>query len=362
MNCRAKAIICCHFLAFPWLVSVSHAQDALRLASPASSTHSNEDQQGPMVTTTEENDFFATPFHHTDRHYTQGLKFTYQQGDDDVPRWTKGLSDDFPAMGFKPQTLRLGFVFGQNIYTPQDLQQRAVVTNDRPYGGWLYTGMYLQREGTTYGWDIPVMETFEVDGGVTGPPSLGEATQVTFHHAFFPRSIPNGWHNQIDTEPGMLLKYQRLWRLSTGEEAAHYIDLIPHIGGEVGNIMIFGNIGAALRAGVNLPDDYGIQIIDSPVSANGGISPASKPFSMYVFGSVDGRAVGQNVFLDGSTLRQSPSVDRIPLVADLISGIAIRLFTHVEISYVRVVRTHEFVGQRDADVFGSLEAKAMFHF
>jgi len=55
-------------------------------------------------------------------------------------------------------------------------------------------------------------------------------------------------------------------------------------------------------------------------------------------------------------------VERIPWVADLISGGAVSIFRHLELSYTRVVRTHEFFGQHEPDLFGSLEAKAMFLF
>jgi hypothetical protein len=166
----------------------------------------------------------------------------------------------------------------------------------------------------------------------------------------------------LDTEPGLLLKYERLWRLSLNEQTAHYVDLIPHGGAEIGNIAIFGDLGATLRVGVNLPDDFGVQIIDAPASLDGGTTPSSSPLSWYAFGGVDGRAVGQNLFLDGNTLHDGPSVERIPWVADFSCGVALSLFRDLELSYTRVIRTHEFVGQKNADVFGSLTAKAMFRF
>ena len=222
--------------------------------------------------------------------------------------------------------------------------------------------MFLQRRGDTSDAKIPVLEGFEVDLGITGPASLAGTTQVNFHRWFVPDDVPRGWHNQLDNEPGLLLKYERLWRLSLNEQTARYVDLIPHAGAEVGNIGIFGDLGATLRVGVNLPDDFGVQIIDALASLSGGTTPSSSPFSCYAFGGVDGRAVGQNLFLDGNTLRKGPSVERIPWVADFSCGVALSLFRHLELSYTRVIRTHEFVGQKNSDVFGSLTAKAMFRF
>ena len=321
-----------------------------------------EEKQGPLFAVTEENDFFSNPFDHTDRHYTQGLKLAYRGGDDEIPSLAARVSEALPRLGIQINAQNLGGVFGQNIYTPEDLQSHALITTDRPYAGWLYGGVYLQRRGLTGVDGIPVMENFEIDAGVTGSPSLAGTIQVTFHHAFFPRSIPDGWHNQIAAEPGLLLKYERFWRLSPNPQTARYFDLIPHVGAKVGNIEVSGNMGGTLRVGLNLPDDFGVPLIDSPASSGGGITASPQPFAFYAFGGVDGRAVGHNLFLDGSTFRGGPSVERIPWVADLSCGAAMRLFRHFELSYTHVVRTHEFVGQHLADIFGSLEAKAMFQF
>jgi hypothetical protein len=222
--------------------------------------------------------------------------------------------------------------------------------------------MFLQRRGDTSEAKIPVLESFEVNVGVTGPASLAGITQVNFHHWFLASDVPRGWHNQLDNEPGLLLKCERLWRLSPNEQTARYVDLIPHLGAEAGNIMVFGDLGASLRAGVNLPDDFGVQIIDAPASLSGGTTPRSSPFSCYAFGGVDGRAIGQNLFLDGNTLRDGPSLERIPWVADFGCGVVLSLFRNLELSYTRVVRTLEFVGQKNADASGSLTAKAMFRF
>ena len=323
-----------------------------------------DERQGPIFAITEENDLFSNPFtaDHTDRHYTHGLKFTYLGGDDDLPRWAVNASDHLPLLGIDRSAQNLGYVFGQNMYTPEDLESDALIKTDRPYAGWLYGGVYLQRRGKTDADGIPVQEDFEVDLGVTGRPSLAGIIQTAFHSVFDRTRIPKGWNDQVATEPGLLLKYARLWRLSLNPTTARYVDLIPHIGADLGNIQISGNMGATARLGVNLPDDFGMQIIDSPASAGGGVTSTSPPFSFYAFCGADGRAVGHNLFLDGSTFRGGPSVERIPWVADLSWGVAMRLFRHVELGYTRVLRTHEFVGQHNSDVFGSLEAKAMFRF
>jgi hypothetical protein len=333
-------------------------------ASCVSGLVAEEEKQGPIFALTEEDDLFSNPFTaaHTDRHYTQGLKLTYLGGDDEMPRWAGKVANALPTVGIDVNARNFGYAFGQNMYTPQNLHTRELITNDRPYGGWLYFGAILQRRGVAGDSQIPVMENFEVDLGMTGKASLAEASQENFHRWFLPSDIPKGWHNQLANEPGLLLKYQRLWRLSVNEGTARYVDFIPHVGGDLGNVEIFPDCGATLRVGYNLPRDFGIQINDSPASANGGMTPHSAPFGFYLFGGVDGRYVAHNLFLDGNSFRSSASVERIPWVADLICGAAIQITQYIEVSYTRVTRTHEFVGQNNADIFGSLMAKAQFHF
>jgi lipid A 3-O-deacylase len=349
MRVRRISLIVSFIFVFPSCVSVLFAE---------------EEKQGPIFVVTEENDLFSNPFtaDHTDRHYTEGLKLTYLGGDDEVPRWASKVAYALPTVGIDVGARNFGYAFGQNLYTPGDLLASAPITTDRPYGGWLYFGAILQRRGVTGNTQIPVIENFEVDLGMTGKASLAEATQENFHRWFFDLDMPRGWHNQLANEPGLLLKYQRLWRLSLNEQTARYLDFIPHVGGDLGNVAIFANLGATLRVGYNLPRDFGVQINDSPASANGGMTSHSAPFGFYLFGGVDGRAVAHNLFLDGNSFRSSASVERMPWVADLICGGAIQIARHFEVSYARVTRTLEFVGQKNADIFGSIRAKAEFRF
>lgn len=357
---RILALVCCS-LASAMPAWNSRADMQTSLVTPV---RMNDDRQGPFFAATEENDLFGSPFANgnTDRHYTQGLKFTWLGGDDDLPQWARQVSDDLPQLGLHTAAQNLGYVFGQNMYTPQNLRASALITNDRPYSGWLYGGVYLQRRGDVGNSTVPVEESFEVDIGTTGPDSLADSAQTGFHERYVPKDVPHGWHNQLAGEPGLLLKYERFWRLSVDDQTARYVDFIPHVGGELGNIMIFQNLGGTLRVGENLPDDFGPQLIDSPASLGGGVTPTFPPYSFYLFGEVDGRVVEHNLFLDGNSFRDGPSVERIPWVADLSCGGVLRLFGHLEMSYTRVVRTHEFVGQHKPDLFGSLEAKATFQY
>jgi lipid A 3-O-deacylase len=322
-----------------------------------------EEEQTGFLSATEENDSLNNPLgRHQDRHYTQGLKISLFGGDDFATNITTAINNALPAWGIKPEAGDLGWIMlGQNIYTPKDLANSAPIKTDRPYAGWLYTGLMYQRRGELDP-NLHVAEDFEVDLGIVGPDSAAGAAQRQWHRWFFPNDIPQGWGNQLRDEPGLVLKYARLWRWSPTTNTAHYVDLIPRVGGDLGNVFTFATAGATMRLGYDLPSDFGVQINDSPASVNGGLTRQAPWFFAYAFGSVDGRAVGRDIALDGNSFRGGPSVDKNVFVADLSWGFAVQMFRHVEITYTDVIRTKEFRGQVSDDVFGSITIKGKFCF
>lgn len=319
-------------------------------------------EQTGFISVTEENDLFGGLFGvQQNRHYTQGLKVTAFGGDDFMANYTNAVNHRLPAVGIEPVAADFGLVLvGQNIYTPENLRTAAPIKTDRPYAGWLYGGLVYQRRGELTP-QLAVMENFEVNLGVVGPDSLAEQAQTTAHR-WLGEDVPNGWHNQIHNEPGLELKYLRSWRYAFTPESARYIDLIGRIGGECGNVFDSVTGGGLMRVGYNLPSDFGQAIIDSPGSVNGG-STRGAPWSfIYLFGGVDGHAIGRDITLDGNTFEHSASIPKNDIVGDLSWGAAIRIFAHFEVTYTHVTRTQEFHGQRGDDNFGSFTFKGTFAF
>jgi len=321
-----------------------------------------DDEQTGFLAVTDENDSFANMFgDHQDRHYTAGLKILLMGGDDFATNLT-GRLNRLENWGIVPEAADLGWIIlGQNIYTPQDILNPDPIHEDRPYAGWLYTGAVYQRRGAL-ATNLFVMENFEINIGMVGEDSLAEEAQKTIHRWWFPDDIPKGWGHQLRDEPGLVLKYARLWRYSPTTETARHMDLIPYVGGDLGNVFTFATAGATARVGFNLPDDFGMQIIDSPASVNGGLTRQAPSWSAYAFGGMAGRLVAHDITLDGNSFRGGPSVEKRNLVGDLSWGGAIRLFRHVEVAYTHTERTIEFRGQHGDDKFGSITVKGMFCF
>ncbi|HEY5041444.1 MAG TPA: lipid A deacylase LpxR family protein [Verrucomicrobiae bacterium] len=313
------------------------------------------DEAGGFFSITDENDAWSNFFGpHQDRHYTHGTKLTLMLREHSLTNTV------VPLWGIHDAVASRGFVLGQNMFTPQNILDPKPIPTDRPYAGWLYTGLVYQRRGEFFT-HCAVMENFEVNVGVVGPWSFAGETQRFIHRWRFPEDIPAGWDNQLKNEPGLVLKYARLWRWSPTTETAKYFDVIPRAGAEVGNVTDFATAGVTARLGFNLPPDFGMQIIDSPASVNGGLMPSPR-FSIYTFAGVDGRAVARDITLDGNSFRNGPGVDKYNFVNDLSWGVAAQIGRHLEVSYAQVTRSKQFHGQVNKDVFGSIEAKFMCSF
>ena len=313
------------------------------------------DKQGPVRAVIEENDLLVR----TDRHYTQGTKVSSLSADDALPDWLASLSKTLPRIGMGDSgPNKYGFELGQSIFTPANLKATQLLKDDRPYAGWLYTGMILQRRGMLGEW--PVLENFQVELGVIGPHSLAEETQTAVHE-FRGFDIPQGWRNQLHDEPGLALKYQRSWLFSPSTSGPRWVDLIPQAGLSVGNVETSFRAGAMVRFGINLPNDFGVATITSVGTTEGGWSEkrSTGRYGFYVFGAAESSTVLYTVFLDGNTFRSSPSIDKRTLVAEARYG-AVLVLNRVELALTYVFRTPEFVGQTKDDAYGSLMLKIKY--
>ena len=309
--------------------------------------------QGALITVIEENDDFVLD---GDKHYTQGLKLSYLYSEEKTPDWSYNLAQTLPSLGMGVEVPRFGYALGQNIYTPKNVRSTQPITDDRPYAGWLYFGVVLERRGKQG--SIPVNDTLELDLGFIGPGSLAQQAQAQWHTigGWF---IPRGWDHQLKTEPAIDIKYDRQWKFGTTSQGVG-LEFIPHAGVRLGNVMTYGAAGAMVRFGYHIPHDFGVQTIDSLSNQTGDRSFARRhAFGWYVFAAADGRAVLRNAFLDGNLYQTSPHVDKEPLVADFKAGL-VMAFRRFDIGASFVHRTREYKGQPRCDQFGSISLNAKF--
>jgi len=308
-----------------------------------------------------ENDFFSG----TDRYYTSGVKLSWSSRDlqklSDSPYAGPLLPvfNKVPWINQRDFQKNLVFSLGQNIYTPDKTEIAGLIENDRPYAGWLYLGVGVVWK------NAEVRNSIVLDIGVVGPWSFAEETQ-RFVHDVRDLDDPKGWDNQLRNEIGFTLAYERSWRWpKTEHRSGPGWEILPHAGVALGTVRTHANMGAELRIGLNLPDDFGTPAIgpaattSTPVDGWQAAYRSRIDFGMYLFTRIEGRAVGRNIFLDGNTFTNSHSVDRNIFVADLSAGVAMN-FKNTKIAYALVYRTKEFKDQVEGQVFGTVSLNWTF--
>lgn len=288
--------------------------------------------EGGVVSFQLEND---APMRH-DRHYTNGIRMAWLTGplDRAETQWAGAL--------FGPDArLRFDFVLGQSLFTPNDLQALPPDPNDRPYAAWLYLNAGVLAETQT------TRDQLYVGVGLVGPSALGHEVQDLFHDR-----DALGWHNQLQGEPTFELQYQRTWRLWRDETGGLDFDILPKAGFALGTAHAFANAGLMIRAGYRLPDDFGPSLADPGLMGSTPFADGDG-FSFYLFAAADGRAVAHNMFLDGGTFNDGPSVDSRAFVADAQLGFVAQ-WDGVRMIGTYVFRSDEFRGQRGDDSFASI--------
>jgi lipid A 3-O-deacylase len=294
----------------------------------------------------------------TDRNFTNGIRLNWISEPRSTPEWglkLAGWVPMFPEGG----TTRVGYAFGQNMYTPENIQRRDHIVDDRPYSGWTYLGAAIT-SSRSYG-DSAQLDTLEVNLGIVGPQSYAAETQREYHR-LINSPLPQGWNNQLKNEPGLVLFYERKWRNVGRSQILPGIegDFSPHVGASLGNVFTYAGTGVTLRVGHNLGVDYGAPRIRPGLAGSMHFDTVeTDPFAAYAFIGAEGRAVGRDITLDGNTFANSYSVDRRPLVADIQMGFAI-VYAPVRFTFTYVMRTREFETQRSPDRFGALSFSMKF--
>ena len=313
------------------------------------------DEPGYLISIQFENDFFGGG---TDRHFSHGTRIECLTS---PIQWITDAADKLPW--FKSERARsspkdelkarASLSLGQNIYTPEDTVATQLITEDRPYAGWLYMGFGLVANQGTKRYD-----KLELEIGMVGPYSFAEDVQ-TFWHSLLGLQVPNGWDNQLENEPGAVIYYEQTRRFEKQNIGLGLdVDVLPHFGGALGNVFTYAAAGITLRIGSGLDEDFGPPRIRPSLPGSAYFRP-EKGFSWYLFAGLEGRAVLHNIFLDGNTFTDSHSVDKELFVGDLQAGLVFQ-WNRFRITYTQIFRTKEFEGQDSGDLFGSVSLS--YHF
>jgi len=304
---------------------------------------------------------FHDPTDGYDRHYTNGFAITVEH----QPDWADNLATLIPGpnVDTAQASTAAGYVLGQLIFTPDNLAATAPIPTDQPYAGYLYGGVFWQRQApSTVNSNVTVLDHLELNLGVIGESSLAEDIQRWVHDTF-QGDAPNGWDNQRDNEATIQFYLRRKWRFDTGSADLPLIgavdtQFIPQAGLALGTVYRYGEVAATYRVGHNLPDDFGPGRINDLQSASGKVTQESG-WAWYTWVRLGGRATQYNTFLDGSEFQDpSQSVDRHVLVGEVQGGFAVGYHHgrhHLEASWGITYITDEIdaPGNRGTESYGT---------
>jgi lipid A 3-O-deacylase len=289
-----------------------------------------------------------------DRNYTSGIKLAYISPAEGVPDWLQGAGGFTRAIsGDEPDFW--GISLGQSIFTPEDINAVPAPPDQHPYAGWLYMQIMIGVEDdSSPGRGSRYLDTYELELGIVGPSAMGEEAQRGIH-AWLGAPDPQGWDSQLNDELAFALSFDRRWRalrvfadiVPGGLEA----DLTPSAGLTLGTLRDEARAGLAVRIGQRIDNDYGPPRVRPSLA---GVEHfAGGPLAWSLFAGVQGRAVARNLFLDGNTFEDSPSVERNPYVGDFQTGFTVSAGDW-RLAYTYVWRTEEFATQPTRQDFGAL--------
>jgi lipid A 3-O-deacylase len=336
--------------------SPSHAQDSTRIPDKTLTDAAISDHPSPFtVTLYWENDGSILKRNDDeDRHYTNGsaIGLAHQ------PDWANRFADT-ATFGETFDRTAAGYILGQLIFTPENTVAHRLQRKDRPYAGYLFGGVYVQRtNGQTF-------DHAQLDIGIVGPSSLAESAQKTIHD-WIDIDKPNGWDNQLKDELTAQLSLRRKWRLDlrslTINNTQLAQQLIPQVELAAGSVYRHVAAGATWRIGHNLPDDFGPGRLADVADATG--KPSDR-WSAYGFIRAAGRAVEHNLFLEGNSYDNSHGVEAETLVGEVQVGIALAFRLEgwdVSGNYSQTFVSEQFEGQQGSDSFGALTLSARKRF
>jgi len=326
----------------------------LAAAAPARAQDANKADDW-VATLQMENEFFI-PGPNDDRYYTQGLQLNVLTPSRSSP--IAGRARRLPFMDPEAR-FRGGFVLGQSIYTPEDLTRVDPDPNDRPYAGWLYVG------GEVMTYSEKQLDSLQLQVGMVGPSALGHFAQNTWHKRVNHIPEAKGWDYQLKDELAFVVYGERRWRpielwpvFRAGQDGRPErtegisVDVTPAVNVAAGTVQVSAGLGATVRVGTHLAEDYGPPRIRPAPSGSSFFGPA-RDFAWYAYAGAETKGVARDIFLDGNTFRDSRRVERRPWVQEVQAGVVARIW-RLRLTYSNVWRTEEFHGQNGRSRFAAV--------
>jgi lipid A 3-O-deacylase len=278
--------------------------------------------------------FWQQPWDRPDEEYSSGVRLSADfRG---LPFWAfwmkRGPMMSAPCARPRERCADQSWTLGQDIYTaPRKTGDQTPLPGSRPDAGlfWLQSMLRIARAER--------LDELGLTIGVTGEPALASTFQRIAHSIASGWTQPVDWTSQLPFEPvfGVAYDSYRLARVGV-------LELQPHAGASLGNLLTEARVGLGARVGWNMLPPF----LSAATEADYGVTVAA---------DATARGVVWNETLSGTLFRASQHVTLRPLVAEWQIGVSARL-KQLTLSYVVHQTGAEYTAMTAPHQWSSLQA------
>lgn len=266
----------------------------------------------------------------TDAYYTNGL--VYHHVSDTLPPDTGRAWRRCPGTGLLSRLAGDWLIptddysrfwhswdLGQLIETPYNLRRVPPDPNDQPYAGLLYLGCNVHVRSDSHA------ESLGLRVGIVGPWALAEQSQNLAHRIAEGVDDARGWDWQLRNELVLNLTYDRQRALSSRTLGGRGLTFFNNVDLSLGTLLTSAATGLNVLYAADPDAVFGLD--PNFLGRYPRLSPGQR-LGFYAMASLQATAVARNLFLDGNTWVDSPSVGHRPLVgsAQLLLGYGLSCF------------------------------------
>lgn len=255
-----------------------------------------------------------------------------------------------PFTDYKSAENYISFSYSQEIYTPNNIKDSSLVSNERPYAGYMYFSIGIYQSNNN------VLKSLVMQAGLVGPSSHMESVQK-FVHGLIGSPTPNGWENQLQDELTLQLNYSQKYYYNLDKIYNLDAVLIPEFGFDLGNASTKLETAALFRWGWGIPKNYGTETMTNNSYSKVPLSSKSSVHKKWLFCFNLGtrlNAIAQDIFLDGNTFTKSHSVEKNNFTIEGYYGFSLK-YKDIGIDYLRQHTSKEYKNQKTNSGYGSFQ-------
>ncbi|WP_299013353.1 lipid A deacylase LpxR family protein [uncultured Photobacterium sp.] len=287
----------------------------------------------------------------TDQNYTNGIFLEYNSSSTTkleviAPSSVRYIASLLPLdkATFKGWNVRLG----QQMWTPEDIEQPLPIENERPYAGLLFL------ESGIYQYSPKLVDKYTAMIGVVGPNSFAEDGQK-FIHGIIGSDEPIGWDYQIENQVVFNLGYQRHRLLSRNDAVGFEQYDLSTVGRiNAGNFQSELAFGSIARWGNRLETNFGTTGFSPGRFVDISVLSAS-PKGYFLFAGIEGRYRFNDITVEGDRPDEVPDnrIEHIQATA-VLGGVFYQARWGVSLSFATSSREYK-EDQHSTNSIGSLE-------